>query len=146
MVENKIIKGREVHPIPQVHHFSKHRVIILGSLGDWLSDVRVFTILPLASVRLQENIAKQLDLKFRTNFQDISSWYSSPGIRENCLDYKVLIEDTTNRILGADLLGIHAEEVINMFALAIRLSLGVEVLKKGIYTYPTNSSDITYML
>jgi glutathione reductase (NADPH) len=106
----------------------------------------VFTIPPLASVGLQENMAKQLDLKFRTNFQDTSSWYSSRRIRENCSGYKVLIEDTTNRILGAHLLGIHAEEVINIFALAIRLGLGAEVLKKGIYTYPTNSSDITYML
>ena len=106
----------------------------------------VFTIPPLASVGLQENMAKQLDLKFRTNFQDTSSWYSSRRISENCSGYKVLIEDTTNRILGAHLLGTHAEEVINIFALAIRLGLGVDVLKKGIYTYPTNSSDITYML
>ena len=59
---------------------------------------------------------------------------------------RLLIEDTTNRILGAHLLGTHAEEVINIFALAIRLGLGAEVIKKGIYTYPTNSYDITYML
>ena len=36
----------------------------------------VFTIPPLAIVGLQENMAKQLDLKFRTNFQDTSSWSS----------------------------------------------------------------------
>ena len=90
-------------------------------------------------------MAKQLDLHFRTNFQDTSSWYSSRRIRENCSGYKVLIEDTTNRILGAHLLGTHAEEVINFFGTAIRLASRRGV-KKGIYTYPTNSYDITYML
>jgi glutathione reductase (NADPH) len=106
----------------------------------------VFTIPPLASVGLQENMAKQLGLQFRINFKDTSSWYSSRRIRETCSGYKVLIEHTTGRILGAHLLGTHSEEVINLFALAIRLGLGAEVLKNGIYSYPTNSSDITYML
>jgi Pyridine nucleotide-disulphide oxidoreductase, dimerisation domain len=34
--------------------------------------------------------------------------------------YKVLVEEGTDRILGAHLLGLHAEEVINAFALAMR--------------------------
>ena len=106
----------------------------------------VFTIPPLASVGLQEHMAKQLGLQFRTNFQETSSWYSSRKIGENCSGYKVLIEKNTNRILGAHLLGTHAEEVINIFALAVRLGLEAEVVKQGIYTYPTNSYDIRYML
>jgi glutathione reductase (NADPH) len=44
------------------------------------------------------------------------------------------------------MLGTHSEEVINLFATAIRLGLKAEAIKKGIYTYPTNSYDITYML
>jgi glutathione reductase (NADPH) len=106
----------------------------------------VFTIPPLASVGLQEQSAKQLGLRFRTNFQDTSSWYSSRRIGENCSGYKVLVEETTNRILGAHLLGTHAEEVINIFAIAVKLGLEVEVIKQGVYTYPTNSYDIRYML
>lgn len=106
----------------------------------------VFTIPPLASVGLQEHAAKQLGLQFRTNFQDTSSWYSSRKIGENCSGYKVLVDVATNRILGAHLLGTHAEEVINIFALAIRLGLEAEVVKQGIYTYPTNSYDIRYMI
>jgi glutathione reductase (NADPH) len=106
----------------------------------------VFTIPPLASVGLQEQSAKQLGLRFRTNFQDTSSWYSSRRIGENCSGYKVLVEETTNRILGAHLLGTHAEEVINIFAIAVKLGLEAEVIKQGVYTYPTNSYDIRYML
>ena len=106
----------------------------------------VFTIPPLASVGLHENSARQKGLQFRTNFQDTSSWYSSRRIMESCSGYKVLIEETTNRILGAHVLGPHAEEIINIFALAIRLGLNADKIKRGIFTYPTNSYDITYML
>jgi len=106
----------------------------------------VFTIPPLTSVGLQEHTAKQLGLHFKTNFQDTSSWYNSRRVGETCSGYKVLVEDTTDRILGAHMLGTHSEEVINLFATAIRLGLKAEAIKKGIYTYPTNSYDITYML
>lgn len=106
----------------------------------------VFTIPPLTSVGLQEHIGKQLGLHFKTNFQDTSSWYSSRRVGENCSGYKVLVEDTTDRILGAHLLGTHSEEVINLFATAIRLGLKADAIKKVVYTYPTNSYDITYML
>jgi glutathione reductase (NADPH) len=67
-------------------------------------------------------------------------------VGENCSGYKVLVEDTTDRILGAHPLGTHSEEVINIFATAIRLGLKADAIKKCIYTYPTNSYDITYML
>ena len=83
---------------------------------------------------------KLLSRNFRTNFQDTSSWYSSRRIGESCSGYKVLIGETSNRILGAHVLGPHAEEVINIFALAIRLRLDVDKIKEAIFTYPTNSS------
>ena len=35
--------------------------------------------------------------------------------------FKVLVEDDTDRVLGAHLLGPHADETINLFAVAIRL-------------------------
>jgi glutathione reductase (NADPH) len=123
----------------------------------------VFTIPPLASVGLQECAAKQQGLQFRTNFEkNTSSWYSSRRIGERYSGFKVLVEeregnatnpagnddDSANggRILGAHLLGIHAEEIINIFALAIRLGLNTTDIKDAILSYPTKSSDISYML
>jgi glutathione reductase (NADPH) len=50
------------------------------------------------------------------------------------------------RVLGAHLLGTHAEEIINIFALAIRLGLNITDIKDAILSYPTKSSDISYML
>jgi glutathione reductase (NADPH) len=107
----------------------------------------VFTIPPLAFVGLQEKTAKEQGLKFKTNFQDTSSWYSSRRIGESCSGFKVLVEEgVSNRILGAHLLGPHAEEVINIFALAMRLGINTDKLKEGVLAYPTNSYDISYTL
>ena len=50
------------------------------------------------------------------------------------------------RVLGAHLLGAHAEEIINIFALTIRLGLNTTDIKDAILSYPTKSSDIIYML
>ena len=127
----------------------------------------VFTIPPLASVGLQESVAKELGLHFRTNFQkNTSSWYTSRRMGESYSGFKVLVEqrqgnangngngnggggdDYSNggRILGAHLLDTHAEEIINIFALAIRLGLNTNDIKDAILSYPTKSSDISYML
>ena len=48
--------------------------------------------------------------------------------------------------LGAHMLGSHAEEVINIFAIAIQLGLRATDIKQAIVTYPTKISDISYML
>ena len=57
-----------------------------------------------------------------------------------------LVEEGTDRLLGAHLLGIHAEEVINLFALAIRAGIPAKGLKRRVYAYPTSTSDIRSML
>ena len=106
----------------------------------------VFTIPPLASVGLQEGTARKQGLRFRTNYEETSSWYSSRRVNEKHSGYKVLVEEESGRILGAHLLGPHADEVINLFAIAIRSGLGADDLKKVIYAYPSSSSDISYMV
>jgi|SRR5690349_18823255 len=107
----------------------------------------VFTIPPLVSVGLQEKEAKDQGLRFRIKHEDSSGWASSRRVGETCAAFKVLVEEDTNRILGAHILGPHAEEVINIFSIAIRLGLTTRDLNDPIlYTYPTNSSDILYML
>jgi len=107
----------------------------------------VFTIPPLASVGMQEKEAKERGLRFRIRYEDTSGWASSRRVGETCAAFKVLIEEDTNRILGAHILGPHAEEIINVFSMAIRLGLTAKDLNDPLlYTYPTNSSDILYML
>jgi glutathione reductase (NADPH) len=105
-----------------------------------------FTIPALASVGLSEQSAREKGLKFRTHREITSSWYSSRRVAEDCSGFKVLIDDGSDRILGAHLLGPHAEEVINLFAFAIATNARADDLQDAIFAYPTLASDIRYML
>ena len=106
-----------------------------------------FTIPPLTSVGMQEKEAKEAGFRFRTKYENTASWASSRRVGESCSGFKVLIEEDSNRILGAHILGPHAEEVINIFSMAIRLGLTAKDLGDPLlYTYPTNTSDVVYML
>ena len=57
-----------------------------------------------------------------------------------------MVDEETDRILGAHLIGPHCDEVINIFVLAIRNGLTAEGLKTTMFAYPTATSDIGYML
>jgi glutathione reductase (NADPH) len=106
----------------------------------------VFTIPPLASVGLSEETARQRGLRFGTKHERTTNWFSSRRVAETVSAYKVLVEEGTDRILGAHLLGGQAEEVINLFALAIRSGIPAKDLKHALFAYPSHGSDMAYML
>ena len=106
----------------------------------------VFTVPPLAGVGLTEAQVREQRLDVRVNAQDTSSWYANRRVAETCAMFKVIVEDQTDRVLGAHLLGPHAEEVINLFALAIRSDVPATDLNHLLYAYPTNGSDVPYMI
>lgn len=106
----------------------------------------VFTVPPLAAVGLTEAEARERRMDVRVKAEDISAWYSSRRVNEPCAMYKTVVENGTDRIVGAHLLGPYAEETINLFALALRRDLTATDLKHQIYAYPTSASDVPYML
>ncbi|MBS0418068.1 MAG: NAD(P)/FAD-dependent oxidoreductase [Proteobacteria bacterium] len=105
----------------------------------------VFTIPALARVGLPEDEARRQNLHFRLKMENTASWYTARRVAEDCAGYKVLVEEGTERILGAHLIGPQAEEVINFFALAIRNGLPASKIT-GVFGYPTAASDIGYMV
>jgi glutathione reductase (NADPH) len=106
----------------------------------------VFTVPPLASAGLTEQAARERGVRFRAHREDTSGWLSSHRAGETTSGAKVLVEDGSGRILGAHLLGPHADEVINVFAVAIRLGARADDLTQVLYAYPTVGSDIPYMV
>ena len=106
----------------------------------------VFTIPPLAAVGQQEAEAKRHGLRFESHFGKTDSWYSSKRIGEDCSAYKVMVEEGSGKILGAHVLGPNAEELINLFTLAINGSMSAEAIKDIIFAYPTYASDMGYMV
>jgi glutathione reductase (NADPH) len=106
----------------------------------------VFTIPPLASVGMSEETAKRDGFRFRKNHAEIGGWYSSRRVGEKTAAFKVLVEEGSERILGAHLLGPAAEETINLFALAMRRAITASDLKQALFAYPTHASDVQYMV
>lgn len=106
----------------------------------------VFTVPPLAAVGLSERVAREQDLKFRVRTEMTSTLYSSRRIAETHSGYKVLVEEDTDRILGAHILGAEAGEVINLFAIAIRSGITAGELKHMLFAYPTSGSNMARML
>lgn len=106
----------------------------------------VFTVPRLAMVGLTEELAREQGLNFNVHHQDTSDWLFSREFGADYSGFKVLIEADSNRILGAHLLGPQAEEVINVFAMAIRAGFNTDDLKKTIFAYPTGASDISNMV
>lgn len=105
-----------------------------------------FTIPPLAAVGLTEDAARRRGIRFRTILVDTSSWYSSRRVGETHSGSKVLIDEESGRILGAHLLGPSAEEMINLFALAMRTGTTSSQIKETLFAYPTHGSDMAYMV
>jgi glutathione reductase (NADPH) len=105
-----------------------------------------FTIPPIARVGLTEADATAQGLKFRVNSRSAPDWFTARQAAEPIYGFKVLLEHQTDRILGAHLVGPQVDEVINLFALAIRNELPAEALRQMMFAYPTGASDIGYML
>ena len=105
-----------------------------------------FTIPPIASVGLSEKQARAQGTQFRVHTENSYDWYTARSVGESTYGFKVLIESGTDRILGAHLVGPHADEVINVFAMAIRNDLTSQDLEDTVFVYPTAASDVHYMI
>ncbi len=106
----------------------------------------VFSVPPLASAGLTEAATRATGRKFRTHTDDTSGWFNTRRVGETTSAFKVLIEEGTDCILGAHLLGPNADETINLFAAAIRLGIRASDLKDVLFAYPTYGWDTRYML
>lgn len=106
----------------------------------------VFTIPSLARVGLTEEDARRQGLTFDVNQGDTSSWYSARRVAETASGYKVLLERGNGRILGAHLLGPEADELANIFVLAIRAGIDADILKESLFVYPTQASNVRWMV
>ncbi len=106
----------------------------------------VFTVPPLASVGLTEDEAHARGLDVAVHHNDITGWYSYRRVRAEVAAFKVLVDKATDHIVGAHVLGEGADELINVFTLAMRHGIPASALQRTIFAYPTHASDIAYML
>jgi len=108
----------------------------------------VFTNPPIASVGLTEEKAKEKGIPYVVNAGDLSGRFTNRSIGQKHVGYKLLVDEDTHRILGAHLIGPHVEEVINIFAIAIKHGLTANDLTLDAipWAYPSNTYDIIHMV
>jgi glutathione reductase (NADPH) len=106
----------------------------------------VFTIPELVRVGMLETEAREQGIDLDVRFTDTGGWYSNYRIGEHTAATKILIDKSTNHIVGAHLLGPEYGELINTLGLAIKLGLTTRQLKSATAAYPTTGSDLGSML
>jgi hypothetical protein len=78
-----------------------------------------FTVPSIAAVGLSETEALAQGLRLRVKSENVPGWFTARRLAERVYGFKTLVEEDTGRILGAHIVGPSADEVINLFALAI---------------------------
>jgi glutathione reductase (NADPH) len=106
----------------------------------------VYTVPPLAAVGLTEAAARQKGSAIDVHVNDMLDWFSAKTYAETVAWSKVIVDRTTDRILGAHFVGHAGQELINIFGLAMRFGITATQIRENVYAYPTFSSDIKHML
>jgi glutathione reductase (NADPH) len=76
---------------------------------------------------------------------DTSGWFDARRTNLKHALAKTIVDKKTGRIVGAHLLGNRADDLINMFALAVEAGITVDQWKTPVYTFPTTSDDTRYL-
>jgi glutathione reductase (NADPH) len=106
----------------------------------------VYTVPPLASVGLTEAAATQKGFAIDVHVNDMLDWFSAKTYAETVAWSKVIVDRSTDRILGAHFVGHAGQELVNIFGLAMRFGITASLVRDNVYAYPTFSSDIKHML
>jgi pyruvate/2-oxoglutarate dehydrogenase complex dihydrolipoamide dehydrogenase (E3) component len=102
----------------------------------------LFMTPPLAAVGLTERDARAAGLRIkvaRENVADIVAMPRAYVVEETRGVMKFIIDADTDQILGAALLSIDAQELINTVTLAMRYGITATQLKDSIYTHPSST-------
>ena len=106
----------------------------------------VYTLPTLAMVGMTEEQARKENLDIAVNYRSVPHWYAAKHLGEKTYAYKVIIDNKTDLILGAHIIGPNAEETINVFAVAMEANMKAHDLMTIPLIYPSASSDIAMMI
>jgi glutathione reductase (NADPH) len=102
----------------------------------------VYTVPALSTVGLTEEEATKQGLNVKVSTSDMTGWFSGKSYAESVAWAKVLVNKDDDQIVGAHMVGHSGEELIHIFALAMRHRISGSDLKSGIFAFPTFSSDM----
>ena len=59
---------------------------------------------------------------------------------------KIVVDAATDEVLGAALMHVHSQELVNLVALAMRHGVPASTLRDAIYTHPSSSEVLNEVL
>jgi glutathione reductase (NADPH) len=106
----------------------------------------VYAVPTLASVGLTETRARELGHKIKVHVNDMIDWLSTRTYNEPVAWAKVIVDEITDRILGAHIVGHAGEELIHVFAFAMRFGIAAGQIRDTVYAFPTFSADVKHLV
>lgn len=106
----------------------------------------VFVIPSLAKVGMNETEAKAAGVSYKLAKLPVMAIPKAKILGNQSGLFKVLIDENTGKILGANLFGVEAHEIINLFTLAMNEGISYESLRDQIYTHPTMAESFNDLL
>lgn len=106
----------------------------------------VFVIPSLAKVGMNEMEAKAAGVSYKLAKLPVMAIPKAKILGNQSGLFKVLIDENTGKILGANLFGVEAHEIINLLTLAMNEDISYESLRDQIYTHPTMAESFNDLL
>ena len=106
----------------------------------------IYTVPALSTVGLTEEEAQEQGLDVKVTTSDMSGWFSTKTYAETVAWSKVLVHEKEDRIVGAHMVGHQSQELIHLFAMAMRHGISASSLKNDMFAFPTFSSDLKSMI
>lgn len=130
------------------------RIVVRNLFADSMDNQPDYGVVPLvvftspcvASIGMSESEAKDKVDDLDVRHEDTSNWGTSRKHAQPCSAYKLLIDRSSDRVVGAHLLGPGVEETINLFALAMKFGLTATNLKSTLFAFPTFAADVRKMV
>ena len=106
----------------------------------------VFVVPSLAKVGMNEMEAKEAGVSYKLAKLPVMAIPKAKILGNQSGLFKVLIDESSGKILGANLFGVEAHEIINLFTLAMNEGISYESLRDQIYTHPTIAESFNDLL
>ena len=106
----------------------------------------LYTVPSLSMVGYTETAAKAANLDVRVELNDMREWLSGKTWAESAALAKVIVDRDSDLIRGAHIVGHGGEELIHLFALAMRHRITTTALKEAVYAFPTFTADMRYVM
>lgn len=105
----------------------------------------VFASPELGQVGITVAATKQAPDRYTVEEQDLSHWYTYNRIQDKTARVTTVTDKTTKRLVGAVVLAVAGEELLNYLSILIHQQAPASVLQQWIPVYPSVASDLSYM-